>query len=216
MDEPARTRRRLPSAERLAALIEGAATAFAEDGFGVTTRELARRMGVTQALLYKHFSSKDALIDAVLERRFLAERSGPNPGLLDGSGPLEDRIAAFYTDFVNRATRENLRLFLRASLDGINLPVRYRSRLDQRYLLPILGALRREAGLPDLESLQVASEERELAVMLHGALVFTLIRRDVYRVAFPVSHPDIVALQARVYAVGAVAEMRRLHAERAG
>ncbi|MEQ8396382.1 helix-turn-helix domain-containing protein [Thalassobaculum sp.] len=212
MDEPARPRRRLPSAERQIVLIEGAAAAFAEDGFGVTTRELARRMGVTQALLYKHFPSKDALIDAVLERRFLAERSGPDPRLLDGPGALDGRIAAFYIDFVNRATRQNLRLFLRASLDGVNLPVRYRSRLDQRYLMPILGALRREAGLPNLEALAVSPAERELAVMLHGALVFTLIRRDVYRVAFPVSHPDIVALQARVYAAGALAEMRRQHA----
>lgn len=191
--------------------MDGAAAAFAEDGFGVSTRELARRMGVAQALLYKYFPSKEALIDAVFERRFMAPRPGPDPHLLEGSAPLADRLAAFYIDFVGRASRENVRLFLRASMDGLDLAKRYGSRVDQRYLLPVLEALRREAGLPDLARRPARPAERELALMLHGALVFTLIRKDVYRVRLPLDHPEIVALQARVYVVGAVAEMRRLH-----
>lgn len=212
MDGSDRRRRRLPGAERREAVIAGAAAAFAEDGFGVTTRELAKRMGVTQALLYKHFPTKEALVDAVLEHRFLAERSGPDPRLLDGVAPLADRLAAFYVDFVGRATRENVRLFLRASLDGVDLPSRYRSRLDQRYLLPVLGVLRREAGLPGLDRVPPGPAERELVLMLHGALVFTLIRREVYRVDLALGHPGIVALQARIFVPGAVAELRRLHA----
>lgn len=211
MENTVRARRRLPSGERQGALIDGAAAAFAEDGFGVTTRELARRMGVTQALLYKYFPSKEALIDAVFERRFMASRPGPDPRLLDGPAPLADRLAAFYVDFVEGASRENVRLFLRAALDGLDLAKRYGSRLDQRYLLPVLGVLRREAGLPDLARRPALTAERELALMLHGALVFTLIRKDVYGVRFPLDHLEIVALQARAYAAGAVEEMRRLH-----
>lgn len=192
-------------------LLAGAAAAFAENGFAVTTRELAKRMGVTQALLYKHFASKEALVDAVLEQRFLAERAGPDPSLLRGSTPLADRLAVFYTDFVERADPENLRLFLRASLDGLNLPVRYRNRLDERYLGPVLEALRRTANLPTLEARSISPEEREIALMLHGALVFTLIRKHIYRVKFPVTHSDVVGMQVRIFASGAVSELERLH-----
>jgi AcrR family transcriptional regulator len=42
--------------------------AFAEKGFdGTTTRELARTAGVSEALLYKHFPSKESLYTAMLE-----------------------------------------------------------------------------------------------------------------------------------------------------
>lgn len=192
-------------------MIAGAATAFADDGFGVTTRALAQRMGVTQALLYRYFTSKEALIEAVFEQRFMAPRAGPDPNLLEGARPLGERLAAFYTEFVGRASRENVRLFLRAALDGLDLARRYGGRVDQRYLLPVLGALRREAGLDGLPARPPLPAERELTLMLHGALVFTLIRKDVYRVEFPLGHSEIVALHARVYAAGAVAELRRLH-----
>ncbi len=207
------TRRRLPAPERRAQLIERAAQAFAADGFSVSTRQLARHMGVTQALLYKYFASKEALVDAVLQARFLAERPGPDPALLAGDDPLEERIARFYGEFVSGAAPAGVRLFLRASLDGLDLPARYSRRLDQRFLFPLLEALRREARLPDLAQRPATKAERELALMLHGALVFTLIRKEIYRIDFPVAHAALVALHARVYTPGALREIGRLNAD---
>ena len=52
--------RRLPASERAAWLIEEASRLFAEQGWSASTRTLARRLGVTQALLYKYFPSKQA------------------------------------------------------------------------------------------------------------------------------------------------------------
>ncbi len=59
---------RLPSGERRQAIVAAVKGTFAEKGFdGTTTRELARAAGVSGALLYKHFPSKESLYVAMLE-----------------------------------------------------------------------------------------------------------------------------------------------------
>jgi AcrR family transcriptional regulator len=58
---------RLTADERRHAIVEAATKVFAENGFhGTTTRELARAAGVSEALLYKHFPSKESLFTAIL------------------------------------------------------------------------------------------------------------------------------------------------------
>src|SRR3546814_20587653 len=65
-DPPAApTRRRLAEGERAQRIVEEATRYFAEVGFRGTTRELARRLGVSQPLLYRYFPDKQALIDRV-------------------------------------------------------------------------------------------------------------------------------------------------------
>jgi AcrR family transcriptional regulator len=63
-----RKRIRLPSKERRQAIVTAVKGAFAAKGFdGTTTRELARAAGVSEALLYKHFPSKESLYGAMLD-----------------------------------------------------------------------------------------------------------------------------------------------------
>ena len=63
-----RKRTRLPSTERRQAIVTAVQGTFAEKGFdGTTTRELARAAGVSEALLYKHFPSKESLYVAMLD-----------------------------------------------------------------------------------------------------------------------------------------------------
>ena len=58
---------RLSSEERREAIVEAVKGVFAEKGFdGTTTRELANAAGVSEALLYKHFPSKESLYAAML------------------------------------------------------------------------------------------------------------------------------------------------------
>jgi AcrR family transcriptional regulator len=57
---------RLSSEERRAAIIKAVRRTFAEKGFhGTTTRELAEAAGVSEALLFKHFPTKEALFAAM-------------------------------------------------------------------------------------------------------------------------------------------------------
>ncbi len=59
---------RLSADERKQAIVDAVRNVFAEKGFdGTTTRELARAAGVSEALLYKHFPSKESLYTAMLD-----------------------------------------------------------------------------------------------------------------------------------------------------
>ncbi len=64
---PAR-RVRLSGEERRLQIIEAAATLFSRKGFrGTTTREIAQAVGVSEAMLFKHFATKEELYAAIIE-----------------------------------------------------------------------------------------------------------------------------------------------------
>ena len=178
--EAGTVRRRLTGDQRRALIIEAASRTFAEDGFTGTTREIAKRLGVTQALLYRYFSSKEALVDAVFDHLRSYWDESRSDILRDTSLPLRERMCRFYDAYLLRRTDfSSARLFMHAALAGIDLPLRYGVDLDRFVLLPVVAALRAEAGLPP-PPMPLPPEERELALGLHGGLVFIGIRRHIY------------------------------------
>ena len=206
-------RARLPAGARQQAIIAAAAEFFAEQGFAGSTRALARRLGVTQALLYRYFPSKDALIERVFQTVFLDRWDPAWGGLLrDRSQPLEARIAGFYQAYASRSSRQSVSLFFRAGLDGLDLAHRYSFPLTERVLAPVVAEMRHEAGLVPLASLPLFAAERELAMSLHGAIVFIGIRRFVYRIELGDVVAGLIAHHVRVFLPGALAELRRIHA----
>jgi AcrR family transcriptional regulator len=61
----------LPRAERRAAILQGAARAFATTGFADTSMEdVAAACGVTKLIVYRHFGSKEELYREILEQVF--------------------------------------------------------------------------------------------------------------------------------------------------
>ena len=64
-------RQRLSSDERRRNFIQQSIKLFAEEGFESSTRELARRLGVTQPLLYRYFPSKQDLVSAVYDEVYV-------------------------------------------------------------------------------------------------------------------------------------------------
>lgn len=64
----AQTRTRMTGPERRAAILKAAATTFAQLGYrGSTTADIAAAAGITQPMLYRHFSSKHQLFLEVLD-----------------------------------------------------------------------------------------------------------------------------------------------------
>lgn len=60
--------RRMKAPERRASILAVAKVLFADRGFhGVSVDEIARRLGVSPAVLYRHFDSKEALYEAALD-----------------------------------------------------------------------------------------------------------------------------------------------------
>src|SRR3954453_4855486 len=61
---------RLPASDRRRQLLETALDFFSRKGFeGTTTKEIAAAAGVTEAIIFRHFPSKQALYTAVLDFR---------------------------------------------------------------------------------------------------------------------------------------------------
>jgi AcrR family transcriptional regulator len=74
-------KRRLAHADRRTSILEAATTAFAAKGYeGARTLEIAEAADVSEALLYRHFPSKQALYEAVLAR--LTEEQDRNIAVL--------------------------------------------------------------------------------------------------------------------------------------
>lgn len=62
--------RRLPASERRSRILDGAMRVFAERGYeGSSMTEIARAGGVTAAVIYDHFASKQQLHGALLEEQ---------------------------------------------------------------------------------------------------------------------------------------------------
>jgi len=111
---------RLTSQEREKQIVLAAVEFFAEVGFSGDTRQLARRLGVTQSLIYKHFPTKDALIDKVYEEVYVG-RWNPfwETVIQDRSIPLEERLVSLYIEYSKAAlTRDWVRIFMFSGLRG--------------------------------------------------------------------------------------------------
>src|SRR5215207_9673102 len=64
-------RRLLRRDERRAAILHGAAAAFAGQGYAATSMEdVAEACGVTKLIVYRHFDGKEELYRAILQRVF--------------------------------------------------------------------------------------------------------------------------------------------------
>ena len=82
MSTPARAARRRPPARQL--LLSAAARVFARDGLaGATTREISREAGVNEVTLFRHFGTKEHLIEAVVGKAF-GQEGRPSEGRQTG------------------------------------------------------------------------------------------------------------------------------------
>ena len=79
---------RADSARNRQLLIDAAKAAFADVGVGVSLEEIARRAGVGIGTLYRHFPSREAVVEAVY-RREVEQLAEAVPRLLKSSPPDE-------------------------------------------------------------------------------------------------------------------------------
>ncbi len=62
--------KRLSAVQRRQQIIDTAAELFSQKGFrGTTTREIARSVGASEATVFKHFATKEALYDAIIDAK---------------------------------------------------------------------------------------------------------------------------------------------------
>ncbi|MFT5447238.1 MAG: AcrR family transcriptional regulator [Gammaproteobacteria bacterium] len=180
---------------------------FAVHGFSVYTRRISEELGTSQAALYKHFKSKDAIIEEVFRVRYLQEKPSDFHLHLDTlPGSLLDRLTVAYVSFFSGITETSLKLFHRASYDGLGLAKRDSLHLNERRVWPVLEHLRAEVGLATLSDLPASRDERELALMLHSTIVLLGIRKFVYHIDFADNEPQGIRQYVSVWRAGAMAQ----------
>jgi AcrR family transcriptional regulator len=179
--KPARSKqKRLSPDDRRKEFVAKATDFFSEQGFGGGTRDLARRLGVTQPLLYRYFPSKDDLIREVYRTVYLEPLdTGWEKLLGDRSRPLRVRLQEFYDAYTDVIfTRKWLRIYFYSGLKGLDINRRYVGMVQDKILTRIIMECRHEAGLPAQQKPTAA--ELEMAWVFHSGIFYYGVRKYIY------------------------------------
>ena len=120
---------RYSAADRREQILEAATQLFARQGFqGTTTKQISEQTGVTEALIFRHFASKDELYWAVIERKIKAAPPGEHmrERLSAGGSDLEV-LSGVATQILERRAKDQTlsRLLLYSALENHRLSHRF-------------------------------------------------------------------------------------------
>jgi len=113
---------RVPARDRRLQIMEAAKELFARQGFeGTTTRQIAARARVNEAIIFRHFPTKEELYWAIIDRE--SELAGWQPALRQqlGSGASDREVFAdIAEDILLRRAKDNSlsRLLLFSALEN--------------------------------------------------------------------------------------------------
>lgn len=185
-DPKAARRRRLSPEDRERMIVEGAIHYFAEHGFDGETRALANSIGVSQALIFHYFPTKEALIDRVYQDVFLSRWKDQWVEIIgDRSRSLRSRLKEFYRDYYATGDRpEWIRITLYSALRDIDINSRYHARVREHIIKRIALELREELGIRNAEG-PITDNEEQMVYCLHSSVIYQLIRKHIYRMDAP-------------------------------
>lgn len=188
------------ASDREANIIERAIEYFAVHGFSVSTRELAKHIGVTQPLIYRYFGSKECLIERVHQEVFFT-RWNPEweAYLSDKSRPIEARLNGYLKDYTDAIMKNDwIRLFVFSALSDPTLNQEYIGLLKQRIFIPLLKEMRQAYGLPD----EPSEMDIELFWGFHSSFFYMGMRRWVYRMDVPDNISDVIKVRVQHFLYG--------------
>jgi AcrR family transcriptional regulator len=147
-----------------AKVLEAAETVFDARGTGASTEEVARQAGVGIGTVFRHFPTKEALLEAVYVDR-LRKLAGEAEALASAGDPGE-AFFAFFSRVVGHAATKNA---FSAALMEAGVDVREATAETgqdlKRALAALLtraqetGAVRRDVGLPEVMTLLVGASQ---------------------------------------------------------
>jgi AcrR family transcriptional regulator len=169
---------RLPARERREQLLDTAAELFAKHGYArATTAQLAKAAGVTEPIIYRHFSSKRDLFVALIERTGERTLAMWEEHLAESTEPAE-RLKRLINDnpMVTRENRDAYRVILQAISeveddDGIKEALSEHMKSLQAFLSKELTEAQAAGRVPDRFSADVLAWVMISMGMGYGALV---------------------------------------------
>ena len=162
--------------------IQAAVKVFSEGGFGATTRLVARKLGVTQSLLFRYFPRKELLIQAVLEQLLLRHSTADWIGTLsDRTRPLRERLIEFSLEYMDKVYgRDWLRIYMFSGLAHGAFTWRYVANVTEPLLKTIATEIRNELGVDERSGSAVTLPELEYLWLFRGGLYYQAVRRYIY------------------------------------
>ena len=176
----------LPADERRAATVEAVINLAAEQNpSDITTTAIAQRMGLTQGALFRHFPTKDAILEAVMT--WVAERllSRVDRAAQNVTSPLAALEAVFmaHIDFVSEHPGVPRMLFGELQRPGETLPKRMVQTLIQRYGERLRHLLERGKAIGELNaSLDIEAASVSFIGSIQGLVMQSLIAGDAARI----------------------------------
>jgi AcrR family transcriptional regulator len=158
---------RLRFRDRRRAIVEAALPLFARQGLrGTTTRALAEAAGVSEALLYRHFPSKEALHQEVLDH--VSDSDDDAIELIRSLPATTSTLVHMLTYVVHRFARQShidrdaaqQRLFLASLIGDAEFARAVLRRVFDQYYPPMLAAMEAAEAAGDLTPGPVSSANR--------------------------------------------------------
>src|SRR3954471_23297101 len=170
------TSRALPSPPTRERLLGAAARVFARDGLtGATTRAIAREAGVNEVTLFRHFRTRQRLLDAVVQENFGLESARPRTVAPSATANLRADLIQHARQY-EQLLQENLPL-IRTMIGEIHHHGAHERKVFKAIFRPLRTAL--------IARLEQARDEHELrrevdpAILsdLFGGMIFTGVLR---------------------------------------
>jgi TetR/AcrR family transcriptional regulator len=180
------TRGHLPAEERRAATVDAViALAARHDPGEISTTAIAQHMGLTQGALFRHFATKDAILEAVMARvseQLLARLDAAGEAAPDHAAALQAMFLA-HTGFVAEHPGVPRLLFGELQRAGSTAPKRVAAALLAQYAERLRRQL--EQGRQQREfdpELDVAAAATLFIGSVQGLVMQALIAGDVQRI----------------------------------
>ena len=204
-NKSAKVKVRLSAQEREQQIAQGAVEFFSEVGFSGDTRQLARRLNVTQSLLYKYFPNKEALIERVYQEVYIGRWNPFWESIIrDQSLPMEQRLNIMYSAYAKTAlNRDWVRIFMFSGLRGERINRKYLDMLRSRILEPIAEELRKEFGLPGVDEMPLKNSEVELVWSINARIFYFGQRRWIFDVPIEDNLEEMIRLTIAHFMAGA-------------
>ncbi|HEY7183654.1 MAG TPA: TetR/AcrR family transcriptional regulator [Blastocatellia bacterium] len=180
---------RMRGEERRRQIVEVASELFSQRGFnGATTKEIADRAGVSPAIIFRHFPSKEAIYSAILDHKLkqAAERIGGR--LQDAAGRKDDRAffgsLAFGLLELYSKDPSLIRLLLFSALEGHDLSRMYYKTMSRQVRDHVRGYIKQRIADGAFRELDpIASSRVFLGMVTHHAQVVALYPYDDVKVS---------------------------------
>jgi AcrR family transcriptional regulator len=197
---------RMPSEDRRRQLLEVAVASFAQNGFnGTKTKEIAAAAGVSEAILFRHFASKEDLYHAILDEK--EATMGGDRWFVEMHELAERRddrgLFQHVAQQLIRSFREDPafhRLLLYASLEGHLLA----DLFHERFGLPMGDFLARYISERQREGAFRECEPGVAVMFVFGTLVHYAMYRYVVGVNFFPHSEDAIINQFVEFILGAL------------